>query len=74
MPRIAGQSITAKRCHGAEREALAGLEPRPRDGVEPRQQDARGKGAIEDDVRREDAAEAEDRHLERTPNRSARAS
>ena len=64
VPRIAGQSMVAKRVQGDEREALAGLEPGLGDGVEAGEQDARGEGAIEDDVRGDDAAEAEDRNAE----------
>ena len=50
---------------GAEAEALAGLEPGRGEGIEPREEDAGGEGAIEDDVRGEDAAEAEERNAPR---------
>ena len=55
-----------------EREALAGLEPRVGDGVEPGEQDARGEGAVEDEVRGDDAAEAEDRQRRAPPSQPLR--
>ena len=60
-----GQSMMAKRCQ-AERPRLCPVFSRGvGNGVEPGQQDARGKGAIEDDMRQQDAAEPEDRDFER---------
>ena len=49
---------------GGECEALAGLEPRFGDRIEAGEEDASGEGGVEDDMRGDNAAEAEDGHAE----------